>query len=72
MIASTATSSPTAAGDNASYTPIAPPELSSSRRLGVLGIGLIMEEVGKGARLVASKKFSDLFARSLLSFYLLR
>ena len=27
-------------------------ELSSLRQLGVLGIGLIMEEVGKGARLV--------------------
>jgi len=29
-----------------------PPSTSSSPRLGILGIGLVMEEVGKGARLV--------------------
>lgn len=40
-------------GENASNTPAASSELSTvPRRLGVLGIGLIMEEVGKGARLV--------------------
>lgn len=39
-------------GDNNMTTNSSSTELSSLRQLGVLGIGLIMEEVGKGARLV--------------------
>jgi len=56
--------SPSRTGENASASVSSQ---SSTRRLGVLGIGLVMEEVGKGARLVFRYPSAPPFATRISS-----